>query len=392
MKSRIDSLIAQLEETNQIVGTSCMVLKGEEVKYKNSFGFADREKGTKMSSDTICRLFSLSKPITAFAVMILIDRGEIKYDDAVSKYIKSFGKLNFVNEKDEIEECKKEMKICDLMNMTSGIPYADNWGKSPKGTAKLWDELIERQGTDNEMSTAELCERASEIPLAFEPGKTWMYGISADILAGVVEKVSGMKYSEFLKKNIFVPLEMQDTDFYVPEEKLSRFSALYNWRENGLERDDNNYLGLTNYKRPPSFESGGAGLVSTIEDYSKFATMISNNGVYKGVRLISEETFKFMITPQLNSEQLKGMWDNLKGYSYGNLMRNLYAPELADMSTSSGEVGWDGWVGTYFCSDIKNRVTVLYFIQIAGAGTSAVVRPIVKAVYEALNQNNEIKQ
>ncbi|MBQ8296407.1 MAG: beta-lactamase family protein [Ruminococcus sp.] len=383
MKDYIDKIIGDALNFGETVGSNCLLFKDGEEIYSGFFGYADRESKIPMKRDTIFRLFSLSKSITSAAAMILIDRGLLSPDDSVSRYFPEFSSLTYV-EDEKILPCPVDMKISHLLNMTSGIPYADNWGASVRGAAKLFDEIILGQKNGTELTTAEICRKAAGIPLLFKPGDSWYYGISADIIGGIVEVISGMKYGEFLRKNIFEPLGMNDTGFYVPSDKLNRFAALYSWQENGLGRDYNNYLGLTDYTKSPAFESGGAGLVSTIEDYSKFARLLANKGEFNGVRLFSEKTFEFMTTPQLNSTQLSGMWDRLKGYNYANFMRILVEPEYSQLKTVKGEFGWDGWTGTFFCADPANNIAVLYFTQISGAGTTKQAEFICEEVYKSL--------
>lgn len=387
MQSRIDNIIRQAVENGESVGSGCLVFKNGKEIYSGFFGSACRENNTPMKRDTICRLFSLTKPVTSAASMILIDKGILSPDDPVSKFFPEYAVLNYVDENNEIQPCDIELKISHLLNMTSGIPYANNWGISVCAAAKIFDSIEEGYSSGNPLSTNEICRRAASIPLMFRPGEKWDYGISADIMGGIIEEVSGMKYSEFLKKNIFTPLDMNDTGFYVPEEKLDRFSALYSWQENGLERDFNNHLGLTDYKNPPSFESGGAGLVSTIDDYSKFARLLANGGEYNGVRLFSKNTFDFMVTPQLSKKQLSGMWDRLDGYNYSNFIRILEDADLSQLKTVKGEFGWDGWTGTFFAADPDNNITILYFTQISGAGTTPQAEKICKTVYDMLVRN-----
>ena len=210
------------------------------------------------------------------------------------------------------------------------------------------------------------------------------YGISADILGCVIEKASGVKYSRFLKENIFEPLGMNDTGFFVPAEKLSRFTALYKYENDKLVRDYENYLGLTDYTAPPSFESGGAGLVSTIADYAKFANMLCNRGKFGDVQLISSESFDYMTAPKLGAVQQSDLWERLNGYNYACLMRIMTDESSAEIKTSNGEFGWDGWTGTYFCANPENGIVCLCFTQIAGAGTTWQAQKIDKIVYDEL--------
>lgn len=390
MNKAISELLSKSTSEGSLIGVNCLVFKDGKELYSGSFGFADRENKIPMSRDSIFRLFSLSKPVTSAAAMILIDRGILSPDDPVSKFFPEYADLRYSAGRDEsgseiILPCPDELKISHLLTMTSGLPYANNFCESVCASARLFDAVIRgNDGQGAEVTTEEFTRRAAEIPLMFRPGEHWDYGISADILGGVIEKASGVKYSRFLKENIFEPLGMKDTGFFIPAEKLSRFTALYKYENDKLIRDHENYLGLTDYTAPPSFESGGAGLVSTIADYAKFANMLCNRGKFGDVQLISSETFNYMTAPKLGAVQQSDLWERLSGYNYACLMRIMTDEASAEIKTSNGEFGWDGWTGTYFCANPENGIVCLCFTQIAGAGTTWQAQEIDKIVYDEL--------
>lgn len=390
MNKAISELLSKSTSEGSLIGVNCLVFKDGKELYSGSFGFADRENKIPMSRDSIFRLFSLSKPVTSAAAMILIDKGILSPDDPVSKFFPEYADLRYSADRDEsgseiILPCPEELKISHLLTMTSGLPYANNFCESVCASARLFDAVIRgNDGQGAEVTTEEFTRRAAEIPLMFRPGEHWDYGISADILGGVIEKASGVKYSRFLKENIFEPLGMKDTGFFIPAEKLSRFTALYKYENDKLVRDHENYLGLTDYTAPPSFESGGAGLVSTIADYAKFANMLCNRGKFGDVQLISSETFNYMTAPKLGAVQQYDLWERLSGYNYAYLMRIMTDEASAEIKTSNGEFGWDGWTGTYFCANPENGIVCLCFTQIAGAGTTWQAQEIDKIVYDEL--------
>ena len=254
MNKAISELLSKSTSEGSLIGVNCLVFKDGKELYSGSFGFADRENKIPMSRDSIYRLFSLSKPVTSAATMILIDRGILSPDDPVSKFFPEYADLRYSAGRDEsgseiILPCPDELKISHLLTMTSGLPYANNFCESVCASARLFDAVIRgNDGQGAEVTTEEFTRRAAEIPLMFRPGEHWDYGISADILGGVIEKASGVKYSRFLKENIFEPLGMNDTGFFIPAEKLSRFTALYKYENDKLIRDHENYLGL--YRSP----------------------------------------------------------------------------------------------------------------------------------------------
>jgi CubicO group peptidase (beta-lactamase class C family) len=272
--------------------------------------------------------------------------------------------------------------------MTSGIAYPDESFEAGILMDKLYKDIRKKLESGCPTSTIDYCNEIGKIPLAFQPGEAWLYGASADILGAVVEIVSGKKFSEFLKEEIFLPLGMVDTDFYVPAEKQHRFAQIYdfNAEQGSLKPFLDNHLGLNNYLTPPAFESAGAGLVSTIDDYSKFASMLLNGGQYKGTRILGRKTVAFLSQSQLDEKQQESFqWDSLKGYSYGNLMRVLESKSEAATNGSLGEFGWDGWTGNYFFIDPEEQLIMLYMIQKTNTGTTDFTRKLRAIVYSALD-------
>ena len=356
--------------------------------YEEAIGKADREKSLPMKKDTLFRMFSMTKPVTATAVMQLWEHGRLNLDNPLCWYFPEFRDMQ-VADGDKLVPAKRKITIRDLLNMTSGIPYPDCWNASQKEMALFYDEINERLGTDHPVSTEEFCRRAGSVPLMFQPGEKWAYGASADILGGVIEKIADMPFDEYLKKNIFEPLGMTDTDFYVPEEKRHRFAQLYTWdNENGgIRTEPDPHLGMNDYLTKPAFISGGAGLVSTLSDYGAFANVLANGGWHPalGVRLMGERTWKYMKTAQLTPEQRATVeWESLIGHSYGNLMRVLEDPNAFCTNAPAGEFGWDGWTGTYMTVCPEHELAIVYLIQNCGAGVSDVIRKIRTIVYGAM--------
>ena len=387
----IDKIMQQEVDTGQIAGAGYMLIQGGRERYFTTCGYADREKKMQIRRDTIFRLFSMTKPITAAAVMLLVERGELDLRDTVSRYIPAFQKQTVWNPEGEPQPVKRETTIYDLLNMTSGIPYPENWeGCSPSGL--LMDELFQKlkkdQAAGQRLSTREWIDRIAEVPLAFQPGERWMYGLSADVLGAVAEVVTGKRYGDFLREEIFEPLEMADTGFYVPENKLERFAQNYIWNEEKGELEIFSDCNLGEYYGADvSFESGGAGLVSTMEDYSHFARMLLQGGVYNGIRILGEKTVQFMHQDRLSPEQ-KGalLWDSNLGCGYGCLMRVLTDQGAAGTIGSQGEYGWDGWTGNYVTIDPADDMIILYFIQRGGYSSSSALRRLRNVTYGALER------
>lgn len=388
-KGHIDRLLARQVESGRVKGASALIIHNGEEMYFGCNGMADADKNMPMKRDTIIRLFSMSKPITAAAAMIAQERGLIDLLDPVYKYLPEYKNLTVMDEDGTVKEAVNTMTLMHLITMTSGIVYGENWEGCSQAGKKMDEEfnkLLKRHGEGERLSTREVAKFIASVPLAFEPGREWKYGFSADVLGAVIEVASGLRYSDFLKKYIFEPLGMVDTGFFVPDDKRDRFAMSYQWDyENGpLYACDESHL-LEYYYEDVAFESGGAGMVSTLDDYAKFAQMLCNGGIFNGKRILGDATVEFMKSNHLTREQSGALdWDSNSGYGYGCLMRSLINPAKAGMQIPLAEFGWDGWTGNYMSIDQDNRLVTLYFIQRRGAGSEPVIRMIKSATYAVI--------
>ena len=378
LMNRMQEILEEAVAAKELAGGSLLVRQhGEELCYLQA-GMADREKGEAVRRDHIYRLYSMSKPVTAAAAMVLFERGQLDLAEPVSRYLPEFsGQL--VEENGRLVPAVREVTVKDLLGMTSGLMYNGNPGLTGAYVTELFRQVDERLLTDQAMTTAEIAGALGKGPLAFQPGSSWLYGTSADVLGSVVEAAAGMTFGEFLKKNIFEPLEMKDTGFFVPEEKRDRLAAAYHLNAAGeLERCTQNHLGIINaMDRQPAFESGGAGLVSTIDDYARFAQMLLNEGELDGRRILQPATVRFMTAGQLTQVQREAFgrnFANMPGFSYGNLMRVMVDPGQSATLNHVGEYGWDGWLGCYFANDPAAGMTMLFMMQKTDAGLTSVVR------------------
>jgi len=370
---------------NFVAGANCLVYEhGEEQGYYQA-GFADVKNGIRMGRDTICQLYSMTKPVTAAAVMLLMEEGKLDLMDPVEKFIPSFANQK-VAEGGDLVPARRSIVIKDLLNMQSGLLYPGTTCMAAYAAGELFDEICSKADTDEEMTTLEIAERIGKLPLAFQPGTRWQYGTSADILGAVIEVASGMRFGEFLRQRFFAPLGMEDTDFYVPEEKRFRMSKIYEDTGKGLREFQGHHLAIFGTKRRPRFESGGAGLMSTVDDYMKFGQMLLNNGVHDGERIMGAKTVEFLrggrlpvaITPDILG------WSGMEGFQYGNLMRVAVEPGLAMFNVTKGAYGWDGWLGPYFMNYPENDVTFIYMQQKTSTGTTPYTRKLLNVLAAAL--------
>ena len=371
-----EQLTACLEKAvanHEAAGINLLVLRdGEELCYAQA-GSADLKSGRRVARDSIFRLYSQTKPITAAAVMILADRGEIDLMDGVDRYLPGFANPRVVHADGSVTPALRAPWILELLTMTAGLCYPD---ADPAGqyAARVFEEDQEQIRAGGGMGTVEFCNRLGEQPLAFEPGTAWRYSSCADILGAVVEVVSGKPFGQFLKDEIFDPLGMKDTDFWVPEEKRDRLVTCYRRVPGGLEEFTSPHLAVGIYDRPPAFESGGAGLVSTLDDYAKFGAMLLREGRFEDRRILSPAAVKFMTAPRLTPEVRRGLWDSLCGYNYGCLVRVCDRPGSCAIFNEEGEYGWDGWLGTYFANIPSQKITFLLCQNAPDTGTAGITR------------------
>lgn len=384
----IQNVMDNSVKNNFVSGCNCLIFKNnKELGYFES-GFLDIENKIPFKRNTICRLFSMTKPVTAVATMILVEKGIIDLWQNVSDFIPEFINLKIcIN--DKIQKSQRPILIKDLLNMTSGFSYGSDLNVAEKELSIFINEFLnENVVTKNDFTTLDFAKKVAQIPVSFEPGTDYQYGISADILAAVVEVASGMKYSDFLKKNIFEPLGMNDTDFYVPKEKQNRLAKIYEISERKLKLFTKCNLGIQNkMELIPSFESGGAGLNSTVDDYMKFCLMLVNKGLFDGKRILQEKTVEFLSNSKL-SDNLQKCFDkkmeHLQGYTYCNLNRVCIDKGKTSIFTENGEFGWDGWLGPYMSVDLKNDLTIVYLQQITNSGTTSTMRKIKNIIYSSL--------
>lgn len=372
MSERYRELLRQAVDSGEIAGANLLVIRdGKETVYAQA-GVA--APGRTFGRDIICRIYSMTKPVTAAAAMILMERGQLDLAASVGALLPEFQNPQ-VWENGKKVPARRNILIKDLLSMTSGLSYPGIDG-SGREVARVFEELDGRLYGEDPMTTMEWAQKMGQCGLAFHPGDQWMYGSSADVLGAVIEKVSGMSFGAFLKKEIFDPLGMEDTGFWVPGEKQDRLAEVYERRDTGAQPWLTNNLGICyTMHRKPAFESGGAGLVSTVDDYAKFAQSLLGHGR----QILKPATIRYMTNARLlpwQEESLWRSWESMPGYTYGNLCRILVEPGMAVLNGWPGEYGWDGWLGTYFCNSPEKDVTVLLFTQRRDAGTLEVTRKI----------------
>lgn len=379
MKKQVQQLIRSEIDRQQMTGCNLLMKKDSEELFYCEDGYADLESGTAIRRDTLFRIYSMTKPITAAAIMLLMERGEIDLIDPVADYLPAFKDMK-VMEQYTITAARRDITIFDLLHMTAGFDY----GESGTGIAAAFEQIIQNLDSAKPYTTAAAAALFSQSPLCYHPGEAWTYGICADILGAIVETVSGKTLRCFLKEHFFIPLGMKDTDFYVPPAQQHRLATVYQ-TPGKLSPYNGNHLGIINkMDRPPAFESGGAGLVSTIDDYAAFAGMLLNEGRAGEKQILRPETVRYFTGGRLTAAQQQAFEsDSLKrsGFSYANMLTVCLEPAQASYLARTGDYGWSGWLGCNFVNNPDDKTMLIYMQQVAGAGTTATYRRLKNIFY-----------
>ncbi|MCH9276039.1 beta-lactamase family protein [Bifidobacterium amazonense] len=411
-------------DAGEVAGATMLVTQHGEERWYAQAGMADVAQGRSMARDTIFRLYSQSKPVTGTAAMMLVERGLIDLGEPVSDFLPGFKNQRVIapaaadaagaasgdgsaddetltndiptdmagttgsraGDGERTVPVNRELTVKDLLTMTSGLSYPDASHEVGRLTGRLFDELDARLHGPDPMGTIEFANRLGEIPLRFQPGSHWMYGTSADVIGAIVEVATGRRFGDFLREEIFEPLGMADTAFYVPESKLDRLSASYDNPDNPIDPAHRgrplceavtDHLGIE-YRgsRDPAFQSGGAGLKSTLDDYARFGQMLVNGGELDGVRILRPATVRAMTSGAMFERHIRDFADWLPGCDYNTFMRVVKEPGKSMMLCNRGEIGWDGWLGTFFTDDPSTGSTILVMMQLTNAGTVPMTRRV----------------
>jgi CubicO group peptidase (beta-lactamase class C family) len=371
--THIRSVMNRHVAEKRIPGAAGLIARRGKIAYQEAFGMADVEAGKPMRLDTIHRIYSMTKPITSVAVMMLYEEGKFQLNDPVAKYLPEFAKMQIgVEEKDpqtgkatlKTAPARRPVTVRDLLRHTAGLSYGFF-------SDTLVDAEYRKARVLSDLNLAEFITNLTKIPLLHEPGTRWHYSVSVDVLGRLVEVLSGKPFDQFLQERIFTPLEMRDTGFYVQADKKDRFAKLYSPTKDGkiqpavicatrqecVEKFPN---AVPSYLEPPTMPSGGGGLVSTAHDYLRFCQMLLNKGHYDGKRLLSRKTIQLMSSDNLGT--IPGMWSPGTGFGLGFAVSK--APGEAGMMGSPGEYNWGGAAGTRFWIDPQEELIGIFMIQI----------------------------
>jgi CubicO group peptidase (beta-lactamase class C family) len=393
---RIDDVIARnYVESGAIPGALTMIWRRGELVWRSVSGTLDLGRGLPVREDSIFRLYSMTKPVTAVALLMLMEEGHIGLDDPVSRFIPGFADLgvysggamgSFVT-----TPSPRPIKVVDLLRHTAGLTYGF--------TNRTEVDAAYRAGRVGEANTegglAGMIAQLEKLPLEFAPGEMWNYSVATDVAGYLVEKLSGQRFSDFLRTRIFTPLAMHDTDFMVPAAKRDRLATCYYVKDGKLLVFDD--AQNSTYAQPPLLESGGGGLAGTAKDYLRFCRMLLNGGELEGARLLSPKTVALMTMNHLPGKrtmtEMMPLTATFSESGYAGVGYGLGVGVTQDVAATglpgtAGEYSWGGAAGTYFFNDPKEDLAVVFMTQVLFAPDRIKLRRDLRVlVYGAMTES-----
>lgn len=387
---RLDAAMEKVVADNDVAGMVWLLVKDGKIATYDSAGYASIEDQRPMTKDTLFRIYSMTKPITGVAMMMLHEQGLWDLDDPVSKHIPEFANLEVLLSYDEagnieLAPLQRQPTMRELLNHSAGFGYGLS-GNDPVNNAFRDLEVLASPDLNA------LVSKVADIPLLYQPGEQWVYSVAVDIQGYIVEKLSGQRFGEFLAEHLYEPLGMNDTAFFVSEEDRERFADVYRW-----DRDESKLMRNAPRKDRPGYldadrlESGGGGLVSTTHDYARFLQMLVNGGELDGQRIISQESVDIMRTNSLRDGLLLRGGDDRPGQAgqgFGVDFAVIFDPDAARSEQSAGTYYWSGAAGTWFWIDPVHDMFWIGMIQSQGGnrpGAANMRQIAVDIIYDDLN-------
>ena len=389
--SRIHDLMQTEVTENRVPGAVVLVARKGKIVYADAVGFQDKPSAKPMTRDAIFRAYSMTKPMVSVLTMMLVEEGRLQLNDPVSKFFPSMAKMSVLSNpadgNSERVPAARPITIHDLLRHTSGITYAEFTRftaiKGPYQEAGLFSSEV--QGKWITLTPQQQIDALSKAPLLWQPGSTWEYSLSTDLLGRVLESITNQTLGALLEERLFKPLGMKDTSFLVPAAKVSRLAEPF--RIDPLTGQP--YYLVLDVTKPMGNDSGGAGLSTTADDYLRFCQMMLNGGSFDGKRYLSRTTIALMTsdhlgpkvaTPVQPGELLMGV----QGYTFGLGFMVRQGPGMASVPGSEGDYAWGGYGGTFFWIDPKEQVIGLLMAQTPGASRQYYRRMIKTLVYQAI--------
>ena len=360
--ARIPRFMEAQVAAGALPGALTLIWRGGRIAHHSMVGSIDLARGAKMRDDAIFRLYSMTKPVTAVALLMLLEEGRIALDDAVSKFIPGFVALKLADG----SAPRRAMTVQDLLRHTAGFTYGFH-NRTPIDAAYRAQKIAE---FDTEGGLAAMIAQLEKLPLEYSPGEAWIYSVATDVAGYLVQQVCGQGYADFVRQKILAPLKMTDTDFLVPADSQDRFAACYVLREGKLDLFDDPRT--SKFLAAPKLESGGGGLVGTAADYLRFARMLLNKGELEGVRLLSPKTVALMTTNHLpGGKEIADLSPSAdafnesgyRGIGFGLGVAVTLDPAKVGIPGTAGEFAWGGMASTAFFVDPKEDMAVVFMTQ-----------------------------
>ena len=385
--SRIDGWMDRLVADGKLPGLSVTVSRRGQVAYARCAGLADLARATPMAPETMVRIYSMTKPLTSAAILMLYEEGRFQLDDPITKFLPEFahqrvciggnrGKMDTV-------PAKRDITFRDLLTHTSGLTYG--FMQSTLVDAAYRDTGVDFQTSD--ATLGEVVARAAALPLLAQPGEEWNYSIATDVLGHLVAVISGQSFSDFLHERLIAPLGMTDTGFFVPAEKLPRFAANYARGPEGLVLIDD--PATSRFSQPGKICTGGGGLVSTAGDYLRFCDMMLGQGGFRGASLLGRKTVALMTANHLNGDmaamgQPRFSESSYAGVGFGLGFSVMLDPARAQIVGTAAEYAWGGAASTAFWIDPAEELAVVLLTQLTPSSTYPIRRELRVLTYQAL--------
>ena len=383
--ARITSWMNAHVRNGRLSGLAVQISRKGRIVFSERAGYADMASERPVSPDTIWRIYSMTKPVTSLALMMLYEEGAFQLDRPVADFLPAFANPRVwkgdSHALTETDPATRPLTIHDLLTHQSGIVYGD-----PQGNAL--ERALSDGGLDFDRdfeTMAEAIDALSAFPLAFQPGERWFYGLSTDVLGRLIEVISGQTLGTFLRQRVFDPLGMVDTGFSVPPDKATRLATLYDHVEGGFVPS----ASQDRCAAPVTLESGGGGLVSTMVDYQRFASMLLRRGAYEGGRLLGRKTFDLMVSNHMGGDlasrgQAHFSETTFEGIGFGLGVSVMLDPARAKIVGSPGEFAWGGMASTAFWVDPLEEMTIILMTQLVPSSAYTLRRQLRVLSYQAL--------
>lgn len=385
--SRVTGWMTSYVDAGKLAGMVALVARRGQVAYLESCGKMDLAADKPMRPDTIFRIYSMTKPLTSAAIMMLYEEGRFQLDDPIARYLPMFKDMRVfaggMRGKIDTVPAERPITFQHLLTHTSGLTYG--FMESTPVDAAYRSEKVDFQTVD--ATLPEMMERLAKQPLLAQPGAEWNYSVSTDVLGALVETISGMPFDRFIKQRITDPLGMGDTGFYVPEAAHGRLAANYQPGKSGLELIDDPKT--SRYLKPRKLYSGGGGLVSTATDYLRFCEMLRRKGELDGVRLLGRKTVEYMTMNHLRGDmaelgQPRFSESSYEGIGFGLGFSVTLNPAKAAIIGSPGEYAWGGAASTAFWIDPQEDMIVILLTQLMPSSTYPIRRELRVLTYQAI--------